>query len=231
MVLRMLHDCWVSPGGQGLRFFRSDECYSLSCLIGEDLIHRGFATALTFGEFMTQFPPRVLTLVTPPEYEPLTLAEVKLFLRVDGSEEDGLIIQMLSAAREKLEAWLRKSLLTQTWELTQRITPQLTVRLPMSPIQTVNQVQVVPLSGATTLTVADYHYLPESQEIQLNAGLDAERVVVQYVAGYVDASQIPAALRHALLHLISHYYHHREAVGEIPAEIKRMVADYREVRI
>lgn len=180
---------------------------------------------------MTQFPPRVLTQVTPPEYEPLTLAEVKLFLRVDGSEEDGLIIQMLSAAREKLEAWLRKSLLTQTWELAQRITPQLTIRLPMSPIQQVEQVQIVRLSGATLLSAEEYRYLPESQGIQLNAGLDAERVVVRYVAGYMDAAVIPASIRQALLHSIAHHYHHREMAGELPSEAKRMVVDYREVRI
>lgn len=180
---------------------------------------------------MTSFPPRVLTRVTPPAYEPLTLAEIKLFLRVDGSEEDGLIIQILAASREKLEAWLRKSLLTQTWELTQRITPQLTVALPLGPVQSISQVQVVRLSGTTTLTEDEYQFLPESQEIQLDAGMDAERVVVRYVTGYADATQIPAGLRQALLHLISHDYHHREAVGEIPAEIKRMAADYREVRI
>ncbi|MDG1286684.1 MAG: phage head closure protein [Rickettsiales bacterium] len=44
---------------------------------------------------MTNYPPRRAVLVTPPASEPLTLAEIKLFLRVDGDVEDTLATWVL----------------------------------------------------------------------------------------------------------------------------------------
>lgn len=40
---------------------------------------------------------------TPPSAEPLTLAEVKAHLRLDGSDEDALLASLISTAREHLE--------------------------------------------------------------------------------------------------------------------------------
>ncbi|CUX16475.1 hypothetical protein AGR6A_Cc110025 [Agrobacterium sp. NCPPB 925] len=42
-------------------------------------------------------------LIYPPQAEPLTLAEVKAHLRLDGNEEDALLAALLRTAREHLE--------------------------------------------------------------------------------------------------------------------------------
>mgnify|MGYP001547471191 CR=1 FL=1 len=41
--------------------------------------------------------------LTPPAGEPLTLAEVKAHLRLDGSAEDGLLASLITTARTHLE--------------------------------------------------------------------------------------------------------------------------------
>lgn len=56
------------------------------------------------------------TLVTPPLLEPLTLAEAKLFLKVDLSADDALITDLIIAARKRCEDWRGQSFLTQTWD-------------------------------------------------------------------------------------------------------------------
>lgn len=180
---------------------------------------------------MTQYPPRLLTLVTPPEYEPLTLAEAKLFLRVDGSDEDRLILDLIVAARTKAEAWLRRSLLTQVWRLQQSYVPGLAIKLPLGPVQEVESVSVTRLGALTALTEEQYDYAPESQALTFEAGMDADRVTVTYACGYTDATKIPAPIRQALLHAVAHDYHHREAGGDLPAEARRILADYRELRV
>ncbi|MFN7104725.1 MAG: head-tail connector protein, partial [Pseudorhizobium sp.] len=40
---------------------------------------------------------------TPPTAEPLTLVEVKAHLRLDGGEEDALLLSLITTAREHLE--------------------------------------------------------------------------------------------------------------------------------
>ena len=58
-----------------------------------------------------------LDLANSPMTEPLTLAETKLALRVDGNEDDNMIIGLIKAARIMAEEYLRRSLITQTWKL------------------------------------------------------------------------------------------------------------------
>jgi uncharacterized phiE125 gp8 family phage protein len=222
---------WLTPEGRALRLFSAGEIYLVSDGFGRELLHRGIAVQPTFGDIMTKYPPRLLTLVTPPPYEPITLAEAKLFLRVDGSEEDSLISHLITAAREKAESWLRKSLLTQTWQLQQQYVAGQNVKLPLGPIQEVVSVQCSYLGAATTLTAGQYQFIPEAAEISVDVGMNADRITVQYVAGYDEASHMPAAIKQAILHAVAHYYHHRENAEDFPAEAKRMLADYREVRL
>ncbi|MBU2329476.1 MAG: phage head-tail connector protein, partial [Alphaproteobacteria bacterium] len=41
--------------------------------------------------------------LTPPALEPLTLAEIRAHLRLDGEEEDALLLALAIVAREHLE--------------------------------------------------------------------------------------------------------------------------------
>jgi hypothetical protein len=61
---------------------------------------------------------RSVTIVTPPASEPVGLTEAKLFLRLDGDDEDLLVLEMIAAARALAEQYLRRSLISQTLRLT-----------------------------------------------------------------------------------------------------------------
>ena len=60
----------------------------------------------------------VLTLVTPPAVEPVTLAEAKAWARIDGTDDDAVLTALIAAARGAAEEFLRRSLIAQTWRLT-----------------------------------------------------------------------------------------------------------------
>lgn len=59
-----------------------------------------------------------LALVTPPASEPVTLAEAKLFLRVDTTADDALVTELLTAARKRCEEWRGMAFIQQTWDYT-----------------------------------------------------------------------------------------------------------------
>ncbi|UEM08069.1 head-tail connector protein (plasmid) [Skermanella rosea] len=53
-------------------------------------------------------------VVTPPAVEPVTLEEAKLFLRLDGDDEDLMIQEMIVACREMAEQHTRRAFIART---------------------------------------------------------------------------------------------------------------------
>lgn len=57
-------------------------------------------------------------LVTAPTAEPIALSDAKKHLRVDFSDDDALILGLISAARQEAEQITRRALVTQSWRIT-----------------------------------------------------------------------------------------------------------------
>ena len=64
-----------------------------------------------------------LKLVTPPATEPVTLAELKAWAKIDTDADDALITSLLAAARQAAEDYTRRSFITQSWRLTLDLEP------------------------------------------------------------------------------------------------------------
>lgn len=56
-----------------------------------------------------------LSLVTAPATLPVTVAEMKAYLKVDGSDEDTLIEALINVAVERVEQYIDKKLIKQKW--------------------------------------------------------------------------------------------------------------------
>lgn len=110
-----------------------------------------------------------LQLITAPAAEPVTLAQVKAWARVDIGEDDPFITDLIIAARSFAETKLRRSLITQTWRLTLDAfpgpslvgipywqpysLPSHAVILERPPIQSITSITYLALDGTTkTLT-------------------------------------------------------------------------------
>jgi hypothetical protein len=61
--------------------------------------------------------PQVVNVVTPPATEPVTLAEAKLHLRVDFSEDDALISGLITAARRLCEVTAKITCIATTFDV------------------------------------------------------------------------------------------------------------------
>lgn len=154
-----------------------------------------------------------LRQVVPPATEPVTLQEVKLHLRVDVAEDDDLISAIITAARERIEAYTRRSIITQTWELLVGGTgPYLS--LPRPPVQRIESI-----TADGELVSPSRYQLLRDDFLVMTTPVDATSpggVVIRYVAGYGDApASVPQAIRQAILMLVAHMYESRE--GQAPA--------------
>jgi len=172
-------------------------------------------------------------LVTPPAIEPITLKEAKLHLRIDGNEEDSLIVALITAARQKAEDYTRRAFITQTWELVlDSVGRQL--YLPRPPVQAIDAV----ILDGEAVVAENYSLVGQGvfyTKIPLNA-VNPGGLVIRYTSGYGGtAEDVPWAIRQAILMLVAHLYEHRGDEGdeavELPLTVKTLLQPYRVMQL
>ncbi len=183
-------------------------------------------------------------LISAPAAEPLTLADLKAHLNIDGTLDDTALTTLMVVARATVERLARKLLITQTWRVTLDRVPQTgLVFLPLTPVQTVSSVKVADASG-TMQTVPGASYLLDltSEPARLlftgavpQPGVAMGGVQIEVVAGYGAAgANVPAPLVHAVRLLTAHWYQTRgdaPAGASIPDDVVALVADWRTRRL
>jgi uncharacterized phiE125 gp8 family phage protein len=177
------------------------------------------------------YPPRQSVQLVAPAIEPLTLAETKLFLRVDSSIEDTLIIQLTTAARELVEQYLGKVLITQSWQMTQAYVPGQMIPIRPGPIRTITSVKTLLNTQETLLSTDQYKVSISGCAIELNQPVNADTVIIEYEAGFGTAEQVPAAIKQAILHMVSHLYHHREEPRQLQENAMELLDAFMEIRL
>ncbi len=178
------------------------------------------------------------SVTTAPTAEPLSLQEVKEYLRVDDATDERVVAPLITAARQFAESHMNRSLMQQTitlyldttietenplWE-GMRTAPDLNyyknyVVLPQSPVQSVTSVKTYNDSDTATTMAASKYYVDTSREparIVLRTGETfptalrvANAIEVIYVAGYASAYAIPEPIRMGMLQHIAYMYEHR----------------------
>ena len=170
-----------------------------------------------------------VTRATGPAVEPLTVAEAKLHLRVDISDDDAYIGTLITAAREWVENYLDRTLITTQLILRAAEFPTEELELARPPMATAGTATAVvityTLADTTTATLSTALYRVDRTTTPGNVAPiingtwpsdvieDANAVAVTYWAGYGPTSaSVPATIRHAMLMLIGHWYEQRSAV-------------------
>jgi uncharacterized phiE125 gp8 family phage protein len=161
--------------------------------------------------------------ITDATVEPLTLAEAKLHLRVDGSDEDALITALITATRTACEYRCLRTLLQTTWELTQDSFTD-ALRLDYPRIMAVVSVKYLDTDGVQqTLAGTEYlldadsepgYVVPAYGKAWPETYGQVNAVKVRYTAGYgTTADKVPAPIKQWMLLHIGHYYKNREATA------------------
>lgn len=180
-------------------------------------------------------------LITDATEEPVTLDEAKDHLRVDGTDEDALIMAYIKAARRQCEMISRRAFVTQTWELA-LTTWQLQnwIELPNPPLQSVTSITYIDSAGVSAvMSSADYVVDTYSQPGRVVLGYSkcwpsvtlrpGPSVIVRYVAGYGAPKDVPETYKQAIKLLVGHFYENREAVvlqtGLVQGAVTPMAVD------
>lgn len=180
-----------------------------------------------------------LVISTEPTEEPLSIEEVKAHLRVEIEDDDDLILNLITSARQYVEAYLKRALITQTWKYYIEDFPDEDyIELPFPPLSSVTSVVYTDYAGtATTMTVTTDYVVDTYKEpgrVVLAYGQSwptttltvTSPICITYICGYGTPEDIPRAIRSAMLIFISDLYENRESyiVGQTPSRIKTIEA-------
>lgn len=182
-----------------------------------------------------------ITIVTPPSEEPLTLTEAKIHLRVDHTDDDALITSLIFAARQYVEQYLQRAIITQTLRLTMDAFPDGDIKVYPS-LQSITSIKYIDTDGVLQ-TWPTANYLVDTYSLigrvspaygdsypdtrnQLNA------IEIVFIAGYGVAADVPQSIKQAMFLIIGHWYENREAinidntVNELPLAVDALLAPY-----
>jgi len=177
-----------------------------------------------------------LQIITPPAQEPLSLAEAKTYLRVDHTDEDDLIGELIKSARQRVEALTGRALITRRVVEVRDYWPCASQHaLPVSPVTEAHEIRLIDANGvAEILPSADWYADLKSDPARLVSlkGIwprqkrDAGGIEIEFSAGYgEDPGDAPEPLRQAIRELTAQAY---EGRGEEPAplSVQALLAPY-----
>ena len=184
---------------------------------------------------------RSLTRQTPPAVEPVTLSEAKAHCRIDTNDDDAYVASLISAAREWCEQYLDRTLVYTQWVMRfDKFPPDGTmdIELPRPPMAAAGTATSVALTftydNGTTATYSSASYRVDRSStpgaVKTLYGQtwpphlqDDNAISVTWWGGYGASGQdVPAAIRHAMLMLVSHWYETRGATvstGAVPQDV------------
>ncbi|MEI8714781.1 head-tail connector protein [Mesorhizobium sp. ISC11] len=168
----------------------------------------------------------MLTLVTPPEGLPVSLAEAKAQLGIKVTTvHDAMINRLIAAVTAKLDGesgMLGRALVTQEWTMTLDYFPAEIV-VPLPPLQSVEEITYLDAAGEEqTLATNNYAVLgiAGSKRARIVPAYGKtwpatrdfpESVTVSFTAGYGDdEDSVPEPLRAAILLHVGHLFENRE---------------------
>lgn len=174
-----------------------------------------------------------------PAVEPVSLAEMKTFLRLEGDAEDDLVAALIAAARLTLEGATRLAFIRQTWRL---ILPGWSLRrvivLPLSPVLEIEAVRVGRPGADVALAPELYRLDREGDPARLLVDLDApapavgEAIAIDLALGFgAVPAAVPAPLRLAVRRLVARWYENRgdgppAGPGDLKGDIAALIAPY-----
>ena len=150
----------------------------------------------------------MITHLSEPAREPVSLAAAKAWLRVEHDADDALIQTLIQAAREHVEAKTGLALVEREVRVAVALCAR-EMRLPVFPVQSVREVRV---EGEAV--EAELRANARPARIRFARRLQGEAEADLLVGFGAGEDSVPAALRFACFLLVADAYQNRESVSD-----------------
>lgn len=195
---------------------------------------------------------RSYKLMAGPATEPVTTAQVKTWLRIDGTDDDDLLSLLIPAARRMAEEYTKRAFITQTWALwmdrfwegeiekpgywigVSRPLDAATIKLSREPIISITSVKTYnPSNTEATVSSSVYVLDVAGAKVILNDGYswptdlrNKASVLVTYQAGYGADTAVPEPIKQAIKIICAALYESKGAC-DMPEGAKMLLDPFR----
>lgn len=155
----------------------------------------------------------------PPEVLAAALIEAKAYLRIDGADEDALLVRLVGAAIGLCERFTGLALFVADRTDTVPACSPAWQRLPTAPVIAIAAVAGLDPAGVASALAVDGYAIDIDATgdgwVRLAAPIAASRLAVGYTAGVAaDWASLAEPLRQGVLRLAAHLHAHRDAVDD-----------------
>lgn len=186
-----------------------------------------------------------ITRTVGPAVRALSLSEAKNHIRYDDSDEDSELLGMMAGVERAVEEYLRRALITQTWQMklddfpVWKRTRLDSIIVPRPPLQSVSSIVYLDENGdsqtlSSSVYLVDLVSQPGAIHTAYNQSWPAtydqpNAITATFVAGYGDSpSDIPKDIIHAMKIILGDWYENREGQGGgIPQSAKWLLSPHR----
>ncbi len=179
-----------------------------------------------------------------PAVEPVSVPEMRGYLRLDHEDEDALIAGLIKAGRLLVEAASRRILVESRWRLVlDRWPPGRVLRLPLSPLIALERVELRDELGAwNDLDLALFDASPEADPPRIRVaaavpepGQPHGGIAIELKAGFGPTAQaIPEPLRQAVRMLVARWFENRGDLAgpqALPADVQALLLPFQRARL
>ncbi|MES2214771.1 MAG: head-tail connector protein [Pseudomonadota bacterium] len=159
----------------------------------------------------------------------LDLCAIKNYLRISHDYDDLWITELIGASISAAESFLRKKLLKSKVQVKVKYSYMPNIRMPIGPVAEILEVKAI--SGIYTITLLADEYIWEDEVIKLRNLPLYDHLVIEYIAGYPDQSQIPASIKQGMLLHIAEMYDSRGMVASISREVQKLYQLHRKMML
>ena len=181
-----------------------------------------------------------------PAVEPVGLAEMTEYLRLDGGQEDELVAALIAAGRLTVEGLTRLALVTQSWRLVlDRWPADRVVTVPLAPVIAVDAIRVSGAGGVPSILEPGLYRLDRSADpVRLlvdaaapDPGARLGGIEIDLLCGFgAKGAAVPEPLRLAVRRLVAHWFERRgddpaRGSGGPPPDVRALVAPFARPRL
>jgi hypothetical protein len=193
---------------------------------------------------------KLLQKLKTPEFEILTLDELKTFCRIAHTFEDDSIKEFRDTAVELIEKnyllSIYKKQLTAIYKAPKVLSDNMRVTqytkdpdevfsgidLKYGPIISVDNIQLIKFNFDTIDNFTDYSFMPECSRIRYNNSCqihnqDVEYIKVTYTAGF-DEADMPAEIKTAIRYIVLNLYEKDDTFNPLTQKVGDLLSKYKD---